>query len=95
MNPTKVFREAVRTLADLPNVGALIAADLRLLGINDPQQLTGQCPFELYDRLCAVTGVRHDPCVIDVFMSVTDFISGGVPRPWWHFTQARKQRLTA
>jgi hypothetical protein len=48
-------------------------------------------PFAMiYRRLCEKTGTRHDPCVIDVFMSVTEFLKGGTPRPWWDFTEARK-----
>ncbi len=36
MNPTKVVRERVRTLTDLPNIGPACAADLRRLGITEP-----------------------------------------------------------
>ena len=41
--------------------------------------------------LCAATGKRHDPCVIDVFMSAVHFMDGGEPLPWWSFTQERKK----
>ncbi|MBW2096682.1 MAG: hypothetical protein JRI80_17565 [Deltaproteobacteria bacterium] len=34
---------------------------------------------------------RHDPCVIDAFMSVVHFMGGGDPLPWWSFTPARKK----
>jgi hypothetical protein len=30
--------------------------------------------------------------VLDVFMSVTDFLGGGAPRPWWEYTGERKRR---
>jgi hypothetical protein len=26
-----------------------------------------------------------------VFISVTDFLAGGEPKPWWHFTDQRKR----
>ncbi|WP_035054605.1 helix-hairpin-helix domain-containing protein [Andreprevotia chitinilytica] len=78
-------------LEDLPNIGKAGAADLRLLGIHDPQQLIGRQPFEMYDALCAKTGTRHDPCVIDVFMAVVAFMEGGPALPWWSFTAERKR----
>ena len=92
MNPAKVQRTQVRLLTDLPNVGAAIAGDLRLLGIETPQQLVGRDAWELYESLCRKTGLRHDPCVIDVFLSITDFMQGGEPQPWWHYTDQRKAR---
>jgi hypothetical protein len=93
MNPHKVNRARVKELSDLPNVGKAIAKDLRLLGIREPGQLAGLCPFEMHKRLCQKTGHRHDPCLIDVFMSITRFIDGEAPRPWWEFTELRKQTI--
>ncbi len=93
MNPSKVDRSRVVVLTDLPNVGEAGAEDLRLLGICEPSQLVGKCPFEMYEMLCAKTGTRHDLCVIDVFMSVTRFMGGEEPRPWWAYTDERKQLL--
>ena len=93
MNPNKVDRTKVKALTDLPNVGKATAADLHLLGIDRPEQLVGQCAFTLYERLCAKTGHRHDPCVIDVFLSITAFVNGDPPRPWWAFTERRKELL--
>ena len=95
MNPHKVDRTRVGQLTDLPNVGEATAADLRLLGFDSPEQLAGESPFEMYERLCRKTGQRHDPCVIDVFMSVTQFMDGKPPRPWWEFTETRKNILAA
>jgi Pathogenicity locus len=48
MNPYKVDRSRVSTLTDLPNIGKAGAKDLELLGIHTPEQLKGQCPFEMY-----------------------------------------------
>lgn len=78
-------------LTDLPNIGKAIAADLRLLGIYEPRQLVGQCPFEMYTKLCEKTAMQHDPCVIDVFMSVVRFMNGEEPRSWWTYTEERKR----
>jgi len=93
MNPNKVDRNNLTKLTDLPNIGKASAEDLRLLGIEQPSQLVGMNPFEMYDRLCEKTAARHDPCVIDVFMSVIRFMDGDEPRPWWDYTQERKQIL--
>jgi hypothetical protein len=93
MSPNKVDRNRVRRLTDLPNIGPACAADLQAIGIHEPAQLVGRSPFELYDQLCEKTGMRHDPCVLDVFMSITHFMDGEAPRPWWEFTALRKRTL--
>jgi len=91
MNPSKVVRDNIRKLTDLPNIGKASAADLELLGIVKPSDLVGQDPYKMYERLCIKTGVRHDPCVIDVFISVTSFINGDEPKVWWDYTAQRKK----
>jgi Pathogenicity locus len=93
MNPAKVERSRVKNLTDLPNIGKASAADLQLLGIHEPQQLVGLNPYQMYQRLCDITQVRHDPCVIDVFISITRFMDGEAPRPWWDYTDERKQSV--
>ncbi len=90
MHPNKVKREKVKTLTDLPNIGPAMARDLQLLGISEPDQLLGRSAYDMYNQLCKISGHRHDPCVIDVFLSITDFTNGGEPRPWWKYTQQRK-----
>lgn len=82
-----------RVLEDLPNVGKAIAADLRVLGIGRPAQLRHADPYALYDRLQRVTGLRHDPCVLDTFIAVIRFVRGGPAKPWWAYTPERKRTL--
>ena len=91
MNPSKVVREKVQKLTDLPNIGVSMAKDLRLIGIDTPDDLQGKDPFELYKNLCEKIGTRQDPCVLDTFMSITDFMNGGEPKVWWEYTQKRKK----
>lgn len=91
MNPNKVIRAQVSCLEDLPNIGKAMAADLHQLGIHTPAALVGQNPFSMHKALCTITGVQHDPCVIDVFMSVVSFMEGGAALPWWSFTEQRKK----
>jgi len=93
MNPKKVQRDRVAKLEDLPNIGKAMAADLRLIGIHSPEQLIGRDALELYQALCRKSGAHHDPCVIDVFLSIVDFMNGGDPQAWWHYTAERKRRI--
>ena len=83
-------RTTASQLEELPNIGKAMAADLRLVGIDRPKELIGKNPFALDDKLCAKLGKRQDPCVIDVFMSVVQFMEGGDALPWWAFTEERK-----
>ncbi len=86
-------RSGPARLEDLPNVGPATAGDLRLLGITEPIGLIGRDPFKMYELLCARTGQRHDPCVIDVFLSCVCYMEGAPAKPWWAYTAARKRRL--
>jgi len=70
-----------------------MARDLRLVNIQHPKDLIGKDAYQLYDELCKVTGKRHDPCVIDVFLSVVNFMNGGEAKPWWKFTGERKEHM--
>ena len=83
----------VARLEDLPNVGPAIAAKLRRIDVLEPSDLTGRDPYALFDELNARTGQRHDPCLLDVFIAVTRFMSGEPARPWWGYTAERKARL--
>ncbi len=80
-------------LEQLPNVGPALAADLRLIGVASPADLRGKDAFSLYRSLCEATGQRHDPCVLDTFMAVTDFMSGAPAAPWWAYTAQRKVKF--
>ena len=93
MNPAKVIRDKTRTLTDLPNIGKAGAADLKLIGIERPGDLVGRDPYRMYEELGEITGHRHDPCVIDVFISITRFMNGEEPKPWWAYTAERKKAL--
>ncbi len=92
MNPEKVVREKVRRFTDLPNIGPAGAKDFEVLGFKEPFELVGADPLKLFEALCAATRSRQDPCVLDVLMSVTHFLDGGKPAPWWHFTEQRKRQ---
>ncbi len=84
--------ESVIWFEDIPNIGKAIAKDFRILGLKTPQALKGRDPFKLYQRLCKITGFRHDPCVLDTFMAAVDFMNGSAAKPWWAFTAERKKK---
>lgn len=92
MHPDKVDRSKLERLADLPNVGPAMVRDLESIGIDRPGQLKHRCPLKLYRALCVTSGTRQDPCVLDVFMSITRFVDGASPLPWWSYTAERKSR---
>lgn len=91
MNPKKVIRENVSRLTDLPNIGKTVAQDFARIGITSPGQLKDQDPYDLYVRFCEAFGEKQDPCMLDVLMSVTDFMNGGDARVWWDYTAERKR----
>ncbi|MDE2095136.1 MAG: helix-hairpin-helix domain-containing protein [Burkholderiales bacterium] len=88
--PKAASAAACETLEQLPNVGPALAADLRRIGITHPRELRGKDAFVLYQKLCAATGRRQDPCVLDTFMAATDFMRGAQAAPWWRYTAQRK-----
>lgn len=78
-------------LEDVPNVGPAMADDLRALGIATPADLRGKDATGLYLRLCELTGLRQDPCVLDTFVAAVAFADHDDARPWWAFTDQRKR----
>ena len=85
----------VVSLEEIPNVGPAIAADLRQLGISQPDDLVGRDPYEMYDDLCRITGQRHDPCLLDTFIAAVRYMAGEPKKPWWKYTAERKRHLAA
>jgi len=83
-----------RKLEDLVSVGKSIRGDFELLGIKSVSALAKQDPLKLYQRLCRKTGLRQDPCVLDVFRAaVAQARDPRLPLEkcrWWYWSQARK-----
>lgn len=82
--------EQALKLEHIPNIGPAMVGDFQQLGIDRPAQLIGADPLLLYQRLCGLTATRHDPCVLDTFISAVRFMEGAPPHPWWHYTAERK-----
>ena len=88
-----ISRDDMTRLQQIPNIGPSMAEDLRLIGISSPRDLLGKDPYAMYDELCRTTGVRHDPCVLDVFIAAVRFMAGEPAKPWWKYTPERKRSL--
>ena len=73
-----------------PNVGPAIARKLLRLDIRGVEDLRGRDPDELFERLCAMDGRRHDPCLLDTFTAAVAYADGGPARRWWEFSRERK-----
>ena len=87
-------RDAAR-LEDIPNVGPIIAADLRQLGIAEPADLLDRDLYGMYDDLYRLTGQRHDPRLLDTFIAAVRYMQGEPKKPWWKYTAERKKVLAA
>ncbi|MEV1007838.1 helix-hairpin-helix domain-containing protein [Streptomyces sp. NPDC049881] len=83
--------DGTEELLRMANVGPAVVRRLARVGVTAPADLRGRDPYEMYERLCALDGRRHDPCLLDTFLSVVDQADGGEPRPWWTYTQERKR----
>lgn len=79
-------------LLRLRNVGQATRADLVALGVTSKAGLALCEADDLYAKLCALTGVRHDPCVLDTFAAAIHQARTGEALDWWTFTAARKAR---
>ena len=83
-----------RSLAELISVGPAMLRDFERLGIRSVGQLARANPRRLYDRLCRVTGQRHDICCLDVFTAAVEQARN--PRlpaeqcQWWYWSRRRK-----
>ncbi len=84
--------EECEQLEQLPNIGPSLAGDLRSIGIAIPADLIASDAYTLYLALCARSGKRQDPCVLDTFIAACEFMRGAAPTPWWLYTARRKQQ---
>lgn len=88
MPPSK--QDPPTLLEDLPNIGKVIAADLRRIGIVRPDQLARCEPLVIYREMSKVMGHRLDPCVLYTLLSVKHFLDYGEALRWWKFTAEGK-----
>jgi len=80
---------ALKNLQRIPGVGPAIAADLLGLGIQSVDDLRGQSPERLYQRLCEQAGGPLDRCLLYVLRCAVYFAENTVHDPerlkWWRW----------
>jgi nucleotidyltransferase/DNA polymerase involved in DNA repair len=85
-----------RRLRDLSGIGKAMLADFERLGIQSVAQLATCDAQELYDRISALDGLRHDPCVLDTYAcAIAQARDPNLPaeqRQWWWWSRQRKAR---
>jgi hypothetical protein len=71
-----------------------MARDFEMLGIRSIPQLARQNPQRMYQRMCALTGQRQDPCVLDTYCAaVAQARDPHLPLEqcqWWYWSRRRK-----
>jgi hypothetical protein len=85
-----------RELKDLVSIGPAMLRDFEMLGVRSVAQLARHEPRDMYERLCALTGKRQDPCVLDTFTAaVAQARDPELPpaqRQWWFWSRERKRQ---
>ena len=83
-----------RKLQDLRGIGRKMMEDFELLGIASVRQLKTQDADQLYARMCELTGLRQDPCVLDTYRcAIEQARNPDLPqeeRDWWYWSRVRK-----
>ena len=81
-----------RSLKDfkrIPGVGKSIAQDFVDLGFASVDELKGEDPNQLYERLCLLKGCPVDRCMLYVFKCAVYFAETAHPDPellkWWNW----------
>jgi hypothetical protein len=86
-------RKDIKNLIDIPNIGKSIKDSLVRIGIQEPLDLVGKDPYQMYSDLCNVTSQKCDPCILDIFISAVRYMEGGEAKKWWEYTTERKKKL--
>ena len=85
---------ALKEFQQIPGVGKSIAVDLWNLGLRSVQDLKGQDPEELYDKLCIQQGTHVDRCMLYVFRCAVYYASNESYDPellkWWNWKDGAK-----
>jgi hypothetical protein len=86
-----------RRLRDLRGIGISIEANLKQLGVRTVADLARHDGDSLYEALCALTGTRQDPCVLDTFRcAVAQARNPKLPVEqcnWWWWSRQRKSAV--
>lgn len=74
-------------LLTIPGIGKSLKKDLQLLGCEKVEDLKGENPQAMYEKLNEITHTRQDPCVLYTFRCAVYFASHKKHDPeklkWW------------
>ena len=82
-------------LTEIPNIGPAIARKLERLDVAALDDLRGRDPHELFERLCALDGRRHDPCLLPRFVPMGEAMMALVLADHWLRQQASRVTVGA
>ena len=90
MNSSKEFQV-------IPGVGKKLAEDLVALGYHSVEELQGESPEEMYQKLSTLRGRHIDRCVLYVFRLAVYFAGNSVHKQkllkWWNWTDKRMKQV--
>jgi hypothetical protein len=85
MDKAKVLKE----FQSIPSVGKACALDFWNIGLRSVEDLRGENPMALYQRLNEATGVTHDICMLYTFRCAVYYVSedvhDGEKLKWWYW----------
>jgi Pathogenicity locus len=80
---------SIKALQVIPGIGKSLAADLVQLGYRSVDELKGQDPQIMYERLSRISGASQDRCVLYTFRCAVYFAQTRQPDPeklkWWNW----------
>ena len=83
------MEQSLKELQQIPGVGKAISQDMWQMGLRSVDDLKGQDPEELYERLCVQEGTQVDRCMLYVFRCAVHYASADNPAPemlkWWNW----------
>lgn len=95
MSDDDQMAEVLRHFQEMPNVGPATAKDFWDLGFRKIDDLKNADADELYERMCAIQGVRLDRCVLYVFRASIYLARTKHPDPrkivWWAWKDPEKK----
>jgi hypothetical protein len=65
----------LRQFRTLPSVGKAVSLDLWNMGFRNVNELKGQNPMKLYEKLNHITGMKHDICMLYTFRCIVHFVT--------------------
>jgi hypothetical protein len=79
----------LKKLEQIPGVGKVIARDMMAIGIKSCDDLKGQEPEQLYEKLCDYKATQVDRCMLYVFRCAVYWASNdehdGELLKWWNW----------